>query len=125
MDMEITEEMLDAAPAGQITELCQQRTEQRAERFFRELMLDDATVLDAIQDDAQSTDWLMTLLARAQALETEQAWRDITKPLQITGNPFSPTRDELVFNLLMAVRLLRKHVVRVIDDRAQRRAEAA
>ena len=123
--MEVTQEMLDAAPIDRIAELCQQRTEQRAERFFRELMLDDATVLDAIQDDAQSTDWLMTLLARAQALETEQAWRDITKPLQITGNPFSPTRDELVFNLLMAVRLLRKHVVRVIDDRAQRRAEAA
>lgn len=125
MDMEVTTEMLDAAPAGRISELARERTEQRAERFFRQLMLDDATVLDAIQCDAQSTDWLMTLLSRAQALETEQAWRDITEPLQVTGNPFAPTRDELVFNLLMAVRLLRKHVVRVIDDRAQRQAEAA
>ena len=123
--LEITEEMLDAAPAGRITELSRERTEQRAELFFRWFMLDDATVLDAIQCDAQSTDWLMTLLSRAQALETEQAWRDVTKPLQVTGNPFAPTRDELVFSLLMAVRLLRKHVVRVIDDRAQRQAEAA
>lgn len=123
--LEITEEMLDRAAPGQITELARERTEQRAERFFRQLMLDDATVLDAIQCDSQSTDWLMTLIARAQALETEQAWRDITKPLQVTGNPFAPTRDELVFSLLMAVRLLRKHVVRVIDDRAQRQAEAA
>ena len=123
--LEITEEMLDRAAPGQITELARERTEQRAERFFRQLMLDDATVLDAIQCDSQSTDWLMTLLARAQALDTEQAWRDITKPLQVTGNPFAPTRDELVFSLLMAVRLLRKHVVRVIDDRAQRQAEAA
>ena len=33
--LEITEEMLDAAPAGRITELSRERAEQRAERFFR------------------------------------------------------------------------------------------
>lgn len=123
--MEITQKMLDVAPAGRINELARYRTEQRAERFFRELMLDDATVLDAIQCDPQCTEHLMTLLARAQALETEQSWRDITRPLQVTGDPFTQTRDELVFNLLMAVRLLRKHLVRVIDDRACRLAEDA
>lgn len=123
--MDITQEMLDVAPAGRINELARFRTEQRAERFFRELMLDDATVLDAIQCDALCTERLMTLLSRAQALETEQSWRDIVKPLNVSGDPFCITRDELVFNLLMAVRLLRKNLVRVIDDRACRLAEDA
>lgn len=112
MDMEITEEMLDAAPAGRITELCQQRNEQRAERLFFQMMLDEQEVVDAISSDLTTTNWLMTLIGYTKAIETEEKWREHTRQI--------PTE---LFYLAHAARQLRANLVRVIDQRAERLAE--
>jgi len=111
--LEITEEMLDAAPAGRITELSRELREQRAERLFFQMMLDEQEVVDALMSDAQASNWLMTLLGYAKAIEGEEQWREAARPLTVGK----------VFYLANAARQLRKHVARVIDQRAERLAE--
>jgi len=92
----------------------EQDLERSTDFWHRELMTDQAELVDALGEPDMMATWLIDLLKHAEALETDKAFFAAAKALDVGP----------AFHTLFAARQLRVTMSRYMEKRAQRMAEA-